>query len=265
MGLLKFTILGCGSSGGVPRIGGNWGACDSSNSKNRRGRCSLLIQLQQNSKETRVLIDTSPDLREQMLNSGVGTLDAVVYTHAHADHVNGLDDLRMIFLNNKKRVPIWADQQTLKALKNRFGYAFTQPEGSDYPPILQPHLIEGPVEIDGNGGRIKLIPFPVLHGGIIALGFRIGPLTYTPDVSEMLPSSWSVLKGSQCWVVDALRRRPHPSHVHLEQTLEWIRKENPPQAILTNMHIDLDYQTLLDETPSNVAPAYDGMSLVFEI
>ena len=265
MAILKFTILGCGSSGGVPRIGGNWGDCDPSNPKNRRRRCSLMIQRQNKVGETRVLIDTSPDLREQLLDIGVGVLDAVVYTHPHADHVNGLDDLRMVFINQGKRVAIWADQNTTDALVNRFRYAFTQPEGSDYPPILDPRLIDGTFVIDGGGGQIEITPFPVKHGEIIALGFRIGPVAYSPDVSAMLEVSWEAVNGAQCWIVDALRRRPHPSHSHLERTLDWVSKAKPEKAILTNMHNDLDYQTVMKETPTNVHPAFDGMSLIFEM
>ncbi len=173
MAELRFTILGCGSSGGVPRLGGHWGDCDPSNPKNTRRRCSMLIERETEAGITRVLIDTSPDLRTQLLDAGVGTLDAVVYTHGHADHVHGIDDLRMIVFNMKARLPVWADAPTQERLLTSFGYAFIRPEGSTYPPILDMHLIEGDVTIDGAGGPVTLRPFLVGHGGIDALGFRI--------------------------------------------------------------------------------------------
>ncbi|MCY3879509.1 MAG: MBL fold metallo-hydrolase [Rhodobacteraceae bacterium] len=265
MAELIFRILGCGSSGGVPRLGGLWGECDSGNPRNRRSRCSLLITRRQGSRETRVLIDSSPDLRQQLLDADVGLLDAVVYTHPHADHVNGLDDLRMIFHNRRSQLPAWADAQTQKALQTRFGYAFIQPEGSPYPPILKMNLLKGPLTIHGEAGEVSLIPFSVTHGAITSKGFRIGALAYLPDVSELLPESWEALRNLDCWIVDALRRTPHPSHTHLEQTLAWVARAAPRRAILTNLHIDMDYQTLLDETPSHVEPAYDGLEIRYGI
>jgi len=256
---LRFTILGCGSSGGVPRLGGNWGECDPGNPKNARRRCSMLVERVGQDGITRVLIDTSPDLRSQLLSSGIGELDAVVYTHDHADHVHGLDDLRMIFFNMKKRVPVWADGDTQNTLYSRFGYAFMQPEDSPYPPILEMHTINGDITISGGGGDITLRPFPVHHGLIDALGFRIGDLAYLPDVAEIPKVSRPFLEDLDCWIVDALRRTPHPTHFHLEKTLDWIDRVAPRRAVLTNMHIDLDYQTLDDETPDHITPAYDGM------
>ena len=258
---LRFTILGCGSSGGVPRLGGHWGDCDPQNPKNVRRRCSLLVERDGPNGTTRVLIDTSPDLRNQLLDAGVGTLDAVVYTHSHADHVHGLDDIRMIVFNMRKRIPVWADGDTGNALLARFGYAFVQPAGSAYPPICDLNTITGNVTIDGDGGPITLIPFEVEHGTIDALGFRIGGLAYLPDVSAIPHDVWSQLENLTVWIVDALRRDPHPSHSHLAQTLEWIARVNPQKAVLTNMHIDLDYATLDAETPAHITPAYDGMTL----
>jgi len=260
-GRLTFTILGCGSSGGVPRLGGHWGACDPDNPKNRRQRCSLLVDRVTDSGRTRVLIDTSPDLRAQLLTAGVGELDAVLYTHAHADHVHGIDDLRQIVFNTKQRLPVWADGPTQEALYSRFGYAFVQPEGSPYPPILEMHTINGPVTIDGAGGTITFTPFRVNHGAIDALGFRIGQLAYLPDVVEMAEESWALLAGLDILVIDALRRTPHPTHLHLDKTLDWIARLAPKRAVLTNMHIDLDYESLAAETPDHIVPAYDGMVL----
>ncbi len=263
MAELRFTILGCGSSGGVPRLGGHWGDCDPENPKNRRQRCSMLVERITDAGTTRVLIDTSPDMRNQLLQAGIGALDGVAYTHGHADHVHGLDDLRMIVFNTRKRMDVWADGPTTDNLLSRFGYAFVQPEGSPYPPILNLQSIDGPFDVEGAGGAIRLDPFDVGHGSIDALGFRIGPLVYLPDVAEMRPMAWEALEGAQMWVVDALRRTPHPTHSHLEQTLEWIAKAAVPRAVLTNMHVDLDYETLAAETEDHIDPAYDGMQLSF--
>lgn len=264
MAEIEVTILGCGSSGGVPRIGGIWGDCDPSNPKNRRRRCSILITRRDGDGETRVLIDTSPDMREQLIDAGVDAVDAVVYTHSHADHVHGLDDVRQIVYNTRKRLQIWADGDTSNALMSRFGYVFVQPHGSPYPPICELNTIDGSVTIDGAGGPITLTPFEVNHGSIDALGFRFNDIAYLPDVATIPDQAWGHLAELRCWIVDALRRDPHPTHSHLEQTLEWIERVSPEQAVLTNMHIDLDYETVLNETPDHIVPAYDGMRLRFE-
>ncbi|MCF6304263.1 MAG: MBL fold metallo-hydrolase [Rhodobacteraceae bacterium] len=262
---LRFTILGCGSSAGVPRIGGDWGACDPKNPKNRRRRCSMLVEQITGSGTTRILIDTGPDLREQLLDAGVSTLDAVVYTHPHADHVHGVDDLRVVVYNMKTRLQVYADANTTNDLISRFGYVFVQPKSSNYPPILDLNPIDGPIKINGAGGEILIEPFEVEHGRIDALGFRIGGLAYLPDVSDMNETAWQAVKNLDIWVLDALRRDPHPTHVHLEKSLQWIAKAKPKQAVLTNMHIDMDYATLASETPENVTPAYDGMVLEIEV
>jgi phosphoribosyl 1,2-cyclic phosphate phosphodiesterase len=265
MGSLDFTILGCGSSGGVPRLGGNWGDCDPDNPKNYRRRCSMLVERKTSDGTTRVLIDTSPDLRAQLLDANVGALDAALFTHSHADHVHGLDDLRMIVFNMRKRLAVWADKETSDSLMERFSYAFVQPQGSPYPPILDLNLMSETVVVDGAGGEIKFQPFEVEHGNINALGFRMGPLAYLPDVSAMPPKAWQAVMGTDCWVLDALRRTPHPSHSHLEQSLEWVAKTDVKKAVLTNMHIDLDYDTLCKELPKGVQPAYDGMTLSYDL
>ncbi len=261
---LRFTILGCGSSGGVPRLGGHWGACDPNNPKNRRQRCSMLVERIGSNGTTSVLIDTSPDLRNQLLGTNTGRLDGVVYTHAHADHVHGIDDLRMIVFNMRARLPVWADGPTQNDLISRFGYAFVQPEGSPYPPILELRTIDGDVTISGDGGEITFQPFLVDHGSIDALGFRIGGLAYLPDVAKIPDGAWDQLKDLDVWIVDALRRDPHPTHSHLDQTLSWIEQAAPKRAVLTNMHIDLDYATLLAETPDHIEPAFDGMTIELE-
>lgn len=259
MAELIFTILGCGSSGGVPRLGGLWGDCDPANPKNIRKRCSLLVERVDNGGTTRVLIDTSPDMRQQLLDAGVGDLDAVLFTHGHADHIHGIDDLRMIVFNKKSKLPVWADGVTQERLYGGFAYVFHQPDGSPYPPLLDMNTINGDVAISGKGGDIVFKPFEVDHGSIDALGFRIGTLAYLPDVAEIPEQSWTFLDDLDVWIVDALRRTPHPTHAHLEKTLGWIKKAGPKRAILTNMHIDLDYETVLNETPDYIEPAYDGL------
>ncbi|WP_425072536.1 MBL fold metallo-hydrolase [Sagittula sp. S175] len=265
MSTLRFTILGCGSSGGVPRIGGHWGVCDPTNPKNRRRRCSLLVERETEAGTTRVLIDTTPDMRDQLLDAGVAHLDAVAWTHSHADHVHGLDDLRQIVFNTRERLNVWADGDTQNDLISRFGYAFIQPEGSPYPPILNLHTIAGPFTITGAGGDITLTPFKVNHGSIDALGFRIGDLAYLPDVVKIPEDAWAHLQDLDCWILDALRRTPHPTHAHLALALEWIERARPKHAVLTNMHIDLDHDAVAAETPAHVSPAFDGMVLSYEV
>lgn len=261
MGEIRFTILGCGSSGGVPRLGGHWGDCDPDNPKNFRRRCSLLIERDGPDGTTTVLVDTTPDVRMQLLDAGIGRLDAVVYTHSHADHVHGIDDMRMIVFNMRARLPVWADGDTQNALLSRFGYAFVQPEGSPYPPILDMKTISGPFEIDGPGGPIALRPFRVGHGSIDSLGFRVGDVAYLPDAAEIYDEAWEALENLDWFIVDALRRTPHPTHAHLERSLEWIEKVQPKKAVLTNMHIDMDYEAVTNETPDHVSAAYDGMTI----
>lgn len=265
MAELRFTILGCGSSGGVPRLGGLWGNCDPANPKNTRRRCSMLVEREGESGTTSVLIDTSPDMRSQLLDTATARLDGVVYTHSHADHVHGIDDLRMIVFNMRDRVKVYADGDTQNALLSRFGYAFVQPEGSPYPPILDLHTIDGPVEIDGPGGPISLRPFRVEHGSIDALGFRINDLAYLPDVSSIPDAALPELEGLDCWVIDALRRDPHPTHFCLQDALNWIERMQPRRAVLTNLHNDLDYATLQDETADHITPAYDGMVIRYTV
>ncbi len=265
MAEMRVTILGCGSSGGVPRLGGHWGDCDPGEPRNHRRRCSALVERITDAGTTTVLIDTSPDMRSQLLDAGVGRLDGVLYTHAHADHVHGLDDLRMIVINMRARLPVWADAPTRAALLERFGYAFIRPEGSMYPPILEMNDIDGDVTIDGPGGALTFSPFLVNHGGMDALGFKMNNVAYLPDVVSIPEDAWSQLQGLTCWIVDALRRAPHPTHSHLARTLDWIAELTPDHAVLTNMHNDLDYRTLAAETPDHIEPAYDGMVLRFPL
>lgn len=263
---LRVTILGCGSSGGVPRIGPggpNWGACDPGNPLNRRRRCALLVQRIGPGGATTVLVDAGPDMREQLIDAGSGCLDAVVLSHDHADHVHGIDDLRMVTFNRRSRVPCWMDARTEATMVRRFGYVFETPPGSNYPPILDCHRIDGTIRIHGAGGELALHSFAVPHGAITALGFRIGPVVYTPDISAMSDAAWAALENAECWLLDALRYRPHPSHVNIEGALAWIARARPPVAYLTNMHVDVDYATLEAETPPDVHPAHDGLVLEY--
>ncbi|GLQ33968.1 phosphoribosyl 1,2-cyclic phosphodiesterase [Amylibacter marinus] len=265
MKTLTFTILGCGSSGGVPRIGGDWGACDKTNPKNARLRCSMLIQRHGADGVTSVLIDTSPDMRSQLLAAEVGALDAVVYTHQHADHVHGLDDLRMIALRMRKRIPVYASTEARGDILSRFNYAFETPEGSSYPPILEMYDLPENLWVDGAGGKINIQSFDVEHGAISVRALRINDLLYTPDISGFSADVEPHLSGLHYWVLDALRYTPHPSHINVETALKWINEYRPKQAVLTNLHIDLDYQTLNCETPDHVEPAYDGMQIRMHI
>jgi phosphoribosyl 1,2-cyclic phosphate phosphodiesterase len=257
------TILGCGSSGGVPRIGGDWGLCDPANPKNRRRRCSIMLEKAGTSVTTRVLIDTSPDLREQMLSANVGEIDGVWFTHEHADHTHGIDELRGFYLRQRRLVPIWADAPTIVMLQNRFSYCFQTLAGSSYPPILLPNLIEAGREVAtaGPGGTISAMPFLVHHGNLDVLGFRFGNTAYTPDLNGIPKASASYVSNLDLWIVDALKRDPHSSHFCLDDTLRAIETYKPRRALLTNMHIDMDYDTLRAELPAGVEPAYDGLKL----
>jgi phosphoribosyl 1,2-cyclic phosphate phosphodiesterase len=264
---LVVRILGCGSSGGVPRLGEggpHWGACDPANPKNRRLRCSILVTRRGTEGETRVLVDTSPDMREQLLAAGVGKLDAVLITHDHADQLHGLDDLRVVAMNMKRRLDLWSDRYGLGGVRKKFGYCFESPPGSDYPPILNAHEIAEPFadfDIAGAGGPVTVRAFGQQHGRIRSLGFRFGGIAYSPDVDGLDEEGFAALAGVECWIVDALRHTPHPSHAHLARTLEWIARVRPQRAILTNMHVDMDFESLKRELPPGVEPAYDGMIL----
>lgn len=259
------TILGCGSSGGVPRIGNEWGVCDPQEPRNRRRRCSLLIEGWTEGVEqpTRILIDTGCDLREQLLDAQVDRVDAVFYTHEHADHTHGIDDLRVLALHNRKRVDVYFSAETRARLHEAFGYCFVAPPGSDYPPILNAHTIgAGDVlTVDGPGGSIDIAAFEQEHGNISSLGFRVADFAYCCDLSGFSEQSLAAISGLRVWIIDALRPAPHPSHLSLPETLEWIERMAPRQAVLTNMHIDLDYLATERETPANVTPAFDGMRI----
>ena len=264
---LTFTIVGCGSSGGVPRPGLGWGDCDPNNPKNRRRRTGLLIQKSNTTGgSTSVLVDTSPDLREQLLDARVTWLDGVLYSHAHADHVHGIDDLRALVIYKRRRVDIYADATTSELLRTRFGYCFSTPPGSEYPPILNEHRIAvgQMITVKGEGGPIAVLPYLQTHGRISSLGFRFGSLAYSCDLSDLPAESVAALSGLEVWILDALRYTPHPSHLSLSQALDWVARIKPKRAILTNLHADLDYDVLRRELPANVEPAFDGMKIMVE-
>ena len=266
---LEITILGSGSSGGVPRLGGpggagEWGACDPGEPKNRRRRCSILVRQVTEAGETAVLVDTSPDLREQLLDARATHLDGVLITHDHADQLHGIDDLRVLVISMRKRIDLYADPLTMAGIRRRFGYVFERPEGSDYPPILNAHEIAEPFRpfaIAGTGGPLHVLPFEQEHGRVRSLGFRFGAFAYSSDVSRLGDDAFAALEGVDTWVVDALRYTHHPTHANVETALEWIARVKPRHAILTNLHLDLDYETLKAQLPPGVEPAYDGMVL----
>ena len=260
---VTLTILGSGSSAGVPRPALGWGACDPANPKNRRRRCSLLVERAGPGGTTRVVIDTSPDLREQLIDAEVDHLDAVFLTHEHADQTHGIDDLRSVVLHQRRRIPVYLNAATAKDIIPRFGYCFTSPPGSDYPPILDRMAIEAGETraIDGKGGVVAFTPFLVQHGNIPALGYRIGDAAYSPDLNDIPRDSWPALERLDLWIVDALRYAQHPSHFSLSDALRWIERFKPRRAVLTNLHSDLDYEVLRGKLPAGVEAGYDGMRL----
>ena len=266
---VRFTFLGTGSSGGVPRVGNDWGDCDPSEPRNRRRRCCALLDvgpLDAPDTCTRILIDSSPELREQLLDVGLQHLDALVYTHDHADQSHGIDDVRALALRMRRRVPTYMDARTASTLTERFSYCFKGHGG--YPPILDRQADIVPLEpftITGEGGPVTLLPVEQMHGRIMSLGFRIGNLAYCNDLHDFPEESLEALTGLDTLILDALRYTPHPSHAHLERALDWIERLAPKEAWLTNLHIDMDYQTLCKELPDHVRPAYDGLALEFPL
>lgn len=249
---MRATILGCGTSGGVPRIGGAgaWGACNPANPRNRRRRCSLLVE--QGGRT--LLIDTSPDLREQLIDARVERIDAVIWTHDHADQAHGIDDLRPLALRDGP-IEAWADRTTSEVLLSRFGYCFRAERGGFYNPIYRLNTIAGPFTAAG----VEVVPFEQDHGTIRSLGFRFGNLGYANDVVALDEVAFGVLAGVEVLIVDAMRYRPHPTHAHLDLALSWIERIRPRRAILTNLHVDMDYDEVARLTPDNVEPAHDGL------
>jgi phosphoribosyl 1,2-cyclic phosphate phosphodiesterase len=263
MASLTLRILGCGSSGGVPRVGSGWGACNPDEPRNRRRRCSILVERASETGRTTLLVDTSPDLREQLIDAEVRRLDAVLYTHAHADHCHGIDDLRPLVIAMRARIPVYADALTRSLLTSRFGYCFETPPGSAYPPILDLHDLaaDRDLTLAGTGGPITVESLPVEHGNEAALGFRFGAAVYMPDVSRIPASSLARLHGLELLIIDALRDTPHPTHFSVSDALDLIATVRPRRAVLTNLHTDLDYAALAARLPQGVVPAYDGLTL----
>lgn len=256
---MRVTMLGSGPSWGVPRIGGDWGACDPSNAKNRRRRVSILVE----EGGSVLLVDTSPDLREQLLDTGSTRVDAVLFTHCHADHTHGIDDVRSINRMMGKPLPIYADPFTMSELKARFRYIFSpideQAKTAFYKPAVEPHEIDGPFAAAG----IAVVPFVQDHGFSRTLGFRFGRFAYSTDVLTLDEAAFEALAGVEVWIVDCIRRAPHPTHSHLARTLDWIARVKPRRAIFTHMDQSLDYASLQRELPPGVEPGYDG--LVIEV
>lgn len=260
---IEVTILGCGSSGGVPRGDGDWGRCDPTDSRNRRTRCSLLVRRFGPGGETVVFIDTSPDLREQALAAGIDHIDAVLYTHDHADQTHGIDDLRVFAIRNRRRIPAWMDIATHAALTERFRYIFDSVQG--YPAILEARSVPPfgqSFEVDGAGGSVSVTTFDQAHGPIPAVGYRIGGVAYSSDVSHLDDADIEAVRGCDLWIVDALRWTTHPTHAHVDRALDWISRAEVKRAVLTNLHIDLDYKSLSSQLPTGVEVAFDGWSAV---
>lgn len=244
-------MLGSGTSSGVPRIGNNWGACDPAEPKNRRRRVSVMVEHD----DLRLLVDTSPDFREQMLSANVDRLDAILFTHDHADHTHGIDDVRQVFHAMGRPVDCYAHPATWARLRTRFDYVF---EGRDgYPPTCMPHELPDRLEF----GALSVTWFPQIHGDIKSAGFRFEAagrsFAYSTDVSELPAEADTALQGLDLWIVDALRRYPHPTHAHLERTLGWVERYRPRRAVLTHMDQSMDYATLVAELPDGVEPGYD--------
>lgn len=265
---LEITILGCGSSGGVPRADGDWGACDPQDPRNARSRCSLLVRRRDPTgvaDPTTILVDTSPDLRLQTACAGVKRLDAVLLTHDHADQIHGIDDVRAFFIRQRARIPCWSDEATHASLMRRFGYIF-EAEGG-YPAICTDHRLPPHGEswvVDGPSGAIPVVTFDQDHGGVRSVGYRFGGVAYSSDVVYLDEAAFEALRDLDVWIVDALRWREHPTHAHVDKALAWIERVRPRRAILTNMHIDLDFAQLAARLPPGVEPAVDGLTFTHE-
>jgi len=256
----EIIILGCGSSSGVPVIGNDWGKCDPLNKKNRRLRASVLIK----TKNTNLLVDATPDLRQQLLNANVQNLDAVLITHTHADHIHGVDDFRFLNVKMKKHLNLYATKQDIIEIKKKFGYIFEdlnpKANGFYYKPCLIPNIISKEFKIN----ELTIIPIEQSHGYGNSIGFRIENFAYTTDVVEFPEKSFQKLKNLDLWIVDCLRFTPHKTHSHLERTLSWVKKIKPKKTVLTHMNYEVDYETISRLLPSNCEAAFDGMKLILE-
>ena len=253
---MKVRILGCGTSSGVPRIGNDWGECDPADPRNRRRRVSILVS----EGDTRILVDTGPDLREQLLDADVGDITAVIWTHDHADHCHGIDDLRQLFHIRGAPLVGYARPETLDTLRLRFAYAFEGKGG--YPPVVSANFL--PEDFEVGGIRVRTVAQP--HGHIVSAGIRFDKdgcsIAYSTDFNVLTDDMQRLFEGVDVWIVDALRRRPHPSHGSLSEVLGWIGSIQPRRAILTHMDHSMDYATIAAELPDGIAPGYDGLEVV---
>ncbi|HEY1879385.1 MAG TPA: MBL fold metallo-hydrolase [Caulobacteraceae bacterium] len=263
---LEAVILGCGSSAGVPRADGEWGACDPANPRNRRSRCSLMVRRRGDTgPETTLIVDAAPEFRLQTNAAGVKRLDALLLTHDHADQCHGIDDIRAFAISQRMRIPCWMDEGATRSLGERFGYIF-HGQGL-YPAIADLHRTPPAGvawAVDGPSGPIPVVAFEQDHGDVRSLGFRFGPIAYSSDLVELPEASFEALEGVEIWIVDALRYAPHPTHAHVDKALAWIERVKPARAILTNLHFDLDYAELAGRLPDGVEPASDGLLLEIE-
>jgi phosphoribosyl 1,2-cyclic phosphate phosphodiesterase len=250
---VKVRILGCGTSSGVPRVGNDWGQCDPAEPRNRRRRVSILVT----HGDASILVDTAPDLREQLLDADIRRVDAVIWTHDHADHCHGIDDLRQLYHAHGGPVRAFARRETLESLRRRFGYVFEGKSG--YPAFADAELL--PDELNIAGIRVRVVDQP--HGAITSAGLRFEAdgksVGYSTDFNELTPEMERLFEGVDLWVVDALRRRPHPTHPHLASTLDWVARIRAGRAILTHMDSSMDYRTLRGELPTGVEPGFDGL------
>ena len=252
---MKVTVLGCGGSGGVPLASGYWGACDPENPRNRRHRVSILVE----EGPTTILVDTSPDFRQQALAVNLKKIDAVLYTHAHADHLNGIDDLRPFNRLMDRAIDIYGTVDTIEELKARFGYVVAPlaPGGGFYKPVLVPHVVSKPFSI----GAIEIVPFEQDHGFSKTTGYRIGDMAYSTDCVDLPDKSFAALKDLRLWIVDCLRFEPHPTHASFDKVLGWVSRLKPERTVLTHMNQSVDYDTIAAQCPDGVEPGYDFMEI----
>ncbi len=253
----KFTILGCGSSLGAPWITNNWGKLNKRNKKNIRTRCCAHIQYQNLS----ILIDTSPDIKEQIKKNKISNIDAVIYTHEHADQTVGIFELRPFFWKNKKKIPVYGSKRTSKLLRKKYTFCFLPRSG--YKPIMSSYTFNDKFKIQKKNKTINIRALELQHGMIKANGFVFNKVAYLSDCNKIPRKSLKYLKGLNYLIIDCLRKDPHPSHFHYDETLKIAKKLNAKKTILTNLHVDLDYATLKKQLPKNIIPAYDGLSFNF--
>lgn len=252
---MRVTLLGSGTSSGVPVIGCSCPVCTSTNTRNRRLRCSALVEVKQRA----LLIDTATDLRQQALQFGVERVDAVLYTHAHADHIHGIDELRVFNLRHLHDIPCYGNQDTIRRITAYFDYIFSGDQGESFRPFLEPHLVDGPFELFGT----TIIPVPLWHGSLPVLGWRIGNFAYLTDTNRLADESWSLLGDLQILVLDALRTRPHPTHLSIDQAVELAQRLGARRTVLTHLSHLIDHDQVQKDLPPGIKLAYDGM--MFEV